>query len=60
METILQHKNKSSHYGKVISVRGNVVDVWFENNSPSIYPVLYKDSLEVCSRKQPITIVYYN
>ncbi len=29
------------HYGKIISVRGSVVDVYFENNLPPIYTVLH-------------------
>ncbi|WP_367754232.1 F0F1 ATP synthase subunit beta [Flavobacterium sp. WC2430] len=41
MEKTPSHKNKSSHCGKIISVRGSVVDVWFENNLPSIYTVLH-------------------
>ena len=27
--------------GKIISVRGSVVDVWFENNLPPIYTLLH-------------------
>ena len=30
-----------SNYGKIISVRGSVVDVWFEQDLPAIYSVLY-------------------
>jgi F-type H+-transporting ATPase subunit beta len=29
------------NYGKIISVRGSVVDVWFEHDLPAIYAVLY-------------------
>ena len=35
------HKNNSLNYGKVISVRGSVVDVWFETNLPSIFTLLH-------------------
>jgi F-type H+-transporting ATPase subunit beta len=41
MATVSQHKKKSISIGKIISVRGSVVDVWFENKLPSIYTVLY-------------------
>ncbi len=41
MVTELQHKDIVSNHGKIISVRGSVVDVWFENNLPSIYTVLH-------------------
>jgi F-type H+-transporting ATPase subunit beta len=36
-------KNKSTflNSGKIISVRGSVVDAWFENNLPSIYTLLH-------------------
>ncbi len=34
-------KNKILTYGKIISVRGSVIDVYFENTLPSIYTVLY-------------------
>ena len=27
--------------GKIISVRGSVVDAWFSNNLPMVYSVLY-------------------
>lgn len=29
------------HHGKIISVRGSVVDVWFDNHLPSIFTVLH-------------------
>ena len=35
------HKNNTLIFGKIISVRGSVVDVWFENNLPSIYTLLH-------------------
>jgi len=41
METISNHNSKSLTPGKVISVRGSIVDVWFENNLPPIYTVLH-------------------
>ncbi len=33
--------DEAIHYGKIISVRGSVVDVYFENNLPPIYTVLH-------------------
>ena len=36
-----KHKNSTLIFGKIISVRGSVVDVWFENNLPSIYTLLH-------------------
>ncbi len=41
MGTISKIKNKSLNYGKIISVRGSVVDVLFENNLPPIYTLLH-------------------
>ena len=41
MKAIPEHKNNSLTYGKIISVRGSVVDVAFENNLPSIYTLLH-------------------
>lgn len=41
MEAILDKKNQSLNYGKVISVRGSVVDIWFENNLPPIFNLLH-------------------
>jgi len=41
METITENSNSIILHGKVISVRGSVVDVLFENNLPSIYTVLH-------------------
>lgn len=32
---------KQVHNGKIISVHGSVVDVWFENNLPPIYTLLH-------------------
>lgn len=29
------------NYGKIISVRGSVVDIWFEHNLPAIYTLLH-------------------
>lgn len=36
-----EHKNSTLSFGKIISVRGSVVDVWFENNLPSVYTLLH-------------------
>jgi F-type H+-transporting ATPase subunit beta len=41
METVSKHKKISHNTGKIISVRGSVVDVWFENNVPPIYALLH-------------------
>jgi len=41
METTLKHKNNLSNQGKIISVRGSVVDVWFEDNLPPINTLLH-------------------
>lgn len=41
METDLKFDSIPLTQGKVISVRGSVVDVWFENNLPPIYTLLH-------------------
>ncbi len=41
MSTIQEDKSSSLNYGKVISVRGSVVDVWFETDLPAIYTLLH-------------------
>src|SRR5665647_304872 len=41
METLLKNIDNSLNNGKVISVKGSVVDVWFENKLPSIYTSLH-------------------
>ncbi len=41
MEEKINHKNNLINYGKVISVRGSVVDMWFENHLPSIYTLIH-------------------
>ena len=41
MGAITTHTNNSLNYGKVISVRGSVVDVWFENKLPTIFTLLH-------------------
>src|SRR5664279_3200447 len=41
MGTVSKNIDNSLNNGKVISVRGSVVDVWFENNLPSIYTSLH-------------------
>jgi F-type H+-transporting ATPase subunit beta len=41
METIPKHKENDVNCGKIVSVRGSVVDVRFENNIPSIYALLH-------------------
>lgn len=34
-------KNNTSIDGKIISIRGSVVDIWFDNNLPPIYTLLH-------------------
>lgn len=41
METNTKHKINTLNRGKIISVRGSVVDVWFERDLPSIFTVLH-------------------
>ncbi|MEO9258051.1 MAG: F0F1 ATP synthase subunit beta, partial [Crocinitomicaceae bacterium] len=41
MDLDSENTNITIHYGKIISVRGSVVDVRFENNLPSVYTLLY-------------------
>ena len=36
-----EHKGCSVNHGKVISIRGSVVDVWFEKDLPAIYSLLH-------------------
>src|ERR1017187_3688692 len=40
MAMIPGYKSNSLNSGKVISVRGSVVDIWFAHNLPSIYTLL--------------------
>ena len=40
MESTEVHKENMSRNGKVLSVRGSVVDIWFEGKLPSIYTLL--------------------
>jgi F-type H+-transporting ATPase subunit beta len=42
METFAKKKDDNFiQYGKIVSVRGSVVDVWFENNLPAVFTILY-------------------
>jgi len=41
MKTVSEHNSNPLQQGKIISVRGSVVDIWFEQNLPPIYTVLY-------------------
>ena len=41
MEKVRKYSNNPEISGKIISVRGSVVDVWFENNLPPIYTLLH-------------------
>src|SRR5277367_2947190 len=36
-----ENTGKEIQNGKIISVRGSVVDVWFENNLPPVYTLLH-------------------
>ena len=35
------NKNKGLNFGKIVSVRGSVVDVWFDTHLPPIFTLLY-------------------
>ncbi len=55
MNVTSRNTSKESRYGKIISVRGSVVDVWFENNLPAVYTLLHsgkdkKISIEVLAQ----------
>ena len=41
MNAISENTGKEILYGKIISVRGSVVDVWFEDNLPPVYTLLH-------------------
>ena len=41
MAAIANHKTDTLNYGRIVSVRGSVVDVWFEDNLPPIYTLLH-------------------
>ncbi len=41
MEAISNNKSETLIYGKIVSVRGSVVDVFFENKLPSIFTLLH-------------------
>lgn len=41
METTEKQPPKKNQYGKIISVRGSVIDVRFENNLPPVYTLLH-------------------
>jgi len=41
MNTNAENMVKEVRYGKIISVRGSVVDVWFEDNLPPINTLLH-------------------
>jgi F-type H+/Na+-transporting ATPase subunit beta len=44
MQAIKENKRVSLNTGKVLSVRGSVIDVWFDANLPSIYTLLHTGS----------------
>src|SRR5664279_3969883 len=61
MMAIQKHNFNTLNYGKIISVRGSVVDVWFENNLPPIYTLLHSGnrkqvSLEVLTQLDDHTV----
>lgn len=41
METVIKGNCNSLNYGKIVSVRGSVVDILFKENLPAIYTILY-------------------
>jgi F-type H+/Na+-transporting ATPase subunit beta len=41
MDANIEDKAVQLQYGKIISVRGSVVDVWFDDNLPPIYTLLH-------------------
>jgi F-type H+/Na+-transporting ATPase subunit beta len=41
LATLTNHTNGILHQGKIVSIRGSVVDVWFENKLPKIYTLLH-------------------
>jgi F-type H+-transporting ATPase subunit beta len=41
METISKIKEPTIHYGKIISVRGSVIDACFEQSLPAVYSLLH-------------------
>jgi F-type H+-transporting ATPase subunit beta len=41
MESDVQEKDSVSGKGQVVSVRGSVIDVWFENELPPVYTLLH-------------------
>ena len=55
MEIISNTKEDSLHQGKIISVRGSVVDMWFEKDLPPVFTLLHsgkdkKIAIEVLSQ----------
>tara|TARA_R110000765_G_scaffold21904_4_gene56325 strand:- start:17587 stop:19059 length:1473 start_codon:yes stop_codon:yes gene_type:complete len=41
MKAVSEKQKDSLLFGKVVSIRGSVVDIWFENNVPSINTVIH-------------------
>src|ERR1700690_2002618 len=41
MDANIEDKAVQLQYGKIISVRGSVVDVWFDDNLPPVYTLLH-------------------
>ena len=61
MTTATNHTSDTLNSGKIVSVRGSVVDVWFENKLPPIYTLLHTGknkqiSIEVLSQLNDNTV----
>jgi F-type H+-transporting ATPase subunit beta len=41
METTQTKTENTLNYGKIVSVRGSVVDIWFEHRLPAVYALLH-------------------
>ena len=41
MKAVSEKQKDSLLFGKVVSIRGSVVDIWFENSVPSINTVIH-------------------
>ncbi|WP_017258825.1 F0F1 ATP synthase subunit beta [Pedobacter arcticus] len=40
-KTVLKHPTKALNYGKIISVRGSVIDAYFEDSLPAVFALLH-------------------
>lgn len=41
MKAALKHNDGLLNYGKIVSVRGSVIDAWFDHPLPAVYTLLY-------------------